>query len=102
MSHCGAHLTTELVSPLGVVPKKEVGKFWLIHHLSYPKGDSVNDGISKDEASVSYVSFYRAVVLVRDAGPGTLLAKSDIESAFRLLPVHPDCFHLLGCMLDGK
>lgn len=32
------------VFPLGVVPKKEPGKFRLIHHLSYPKGDSVNYG----------------------------------------------------------
>ncbi|KAM4025788.1 uncharacterized protein ACNLHF_026226 isoform 2-T4 [Anomaloglossus baeobatrachus] len=29
------------------------------------------------------------------------MAKSDIESAFRLLPVHPDCHHLLGCVVDG-
>lgn len=89
------------VSPLGVVPKKKVGKFRLIHHLSHPKGDSVNDEISKEEASVSYVSFDRAVDLVRVAGPGALLVKSDILSAFRLLPMHPDCFHLLGCMVDG-
>lgn len=33
------------VSPLGVVPKKESGKFCLIHHLSFPKGGSVNDAI---------------------------------------------------------
>lgn len=26
-----------VVSPLGVVPKKEPGKFRLIHHLSFPK-----------------------------------------------------------------
>lgn len=90
------------VSPLGVVPKKEPGKFRLIHHLSFPKGGSVNDGISREEASVSYVSFDRAVSLVRKAGRGALLAKSDVESAFRLLPVHPDCFHLLGCALDGQ
>ncbi|KAM3920262.1 uncharacterized protein RB166_014650 [Leptodactylus fuscus] len=90
------------VSPLGVVPKKEVGKFRLIHHLSFPKGSSVNDGIPQEEASVSYVSFDRAVDLVRRAGHGALLAKSDIESAFRLLPVHPDCHHLLGCMVDGQ
>lgn len=89
------------VSPLGVVPKKEAGKFRLIHHLSHPKGSSVNDGISKEDASVSYVSFDRAVMLVREAGAGALLAKSDIESAFRLLPVHPDCHHLLGFQVDG-
>lgn len=90
------------ISPLGVVPKKEVGKFRLIHHLSHPKGSSVNDGISKEDASVSYVSFDRAVMLVRQAGVGALMAKSDIESAFRLLPVHPECHHLLGCRVDDR
>ncbi|XP_066446924.1 uncharacterized protein [Eleutherodactylus coqui] len=90
-----------LVSPLGLVPKKEPGKFRLIHHLSFPAGDSVNDGITKEQAAVSYASFDRAVYLVRRAGAGAMLAKADIESAFRLLPVHPDCFHLLGCRIEG-
>lgn len=89
------------VSPLDVVPKKETGKFCLIYHLSYPKGDSVNDCISKEEASVSYVSFDRTIGLVRVASPGALLVKSNIESAFRLLPLHPDCFHWLGSRMDG-
>ncbi|KAM3936780.1 LOW QUALITY PROTEIN: uncharacterized protein RB166_000609 [Leptodactylus fuscus] len=88
------------VSPFGVVPKKEAGKFRLIHHLSHPKGSSVNDG-TRSDVSVSYVSFDRAVALLRVAGPGALMAKSDIESAFRLLPVHQECYHLLGCSLDG-
>ncbi|KAM4034613.1 LOW QUALITY PROTEIN: uncharacterized protein ACNLHF_021274 [Anomaloglossus baeobatrachus] len=90
------------VSPLGVVPKKEPGKFRLIQHLSYPKGSSVNDGISEADATVTYVSFDRVVSLVRQAGRGALMAKSDIESAFRLLPVHPDCHHLLGWFVDGS
>lgn len=94
-------LTNLRVSPLGVVPEKEAGKFHLIQHLSFPKGSSVNDGISKEDASVSYVSFDRAVALVRQAGVGALMAKSDIESAFRLLPVHTECHHLLGCQVDG-
>ena len=33
------------VSPLRVIPKKTPGEFRHIHHLSYPKGSSVNDGI---------------------------------------------------------
>ncbi|KAE8597129.1 hypothetical protein XENTR_v10016363 [Xenopus tropicalis] len=90
------------ISPLGVVPKKEPGKFRLIHYLSHPKGNSVNDGISKEAAAVSYVSFDRAVSLVRQAGRGALLAKSDIESASRLLPIHRDCYHLLGCQFEGQ
>lgn len=42
------------VSPLGVVPKKTPGEFRLIHHLSYPRGSSVNDGISPEHTSVSF------------------------------------------------
>lgn len=38
--------------------------------------------------------------MVKRTGSGALLEKSDIESAFRLLPVHPDCYHLLGCIVD--
>ncbi|CAJ0941279.1 unnamed protein product [Ranitomeya imitator] len=90
------------VSPLGIVPKKEPGKYRLIHHLSYPKGRLVNDGIPDDDTAVSYIPFDRAVEMVRKAGPGALMAKSDIESAFRLLLVHPDCYHLLGAMFENK
>ena len=32
-------------SPLGIIPKKDLSEFRLIHHLSYPKGSSVNDYI---------------------------------------------------------
>lgn len=32
---------------------------------------------------------------------GSLLAKTDVESAFRLLPVHPHSFYLLGCHWQG-
>ncbi|KAM4794908.1 uncharacterized protein WCC33_000060 [Rhinophrynus dorsalis] len=90
------------VSPLGLVPKRVEGQFRLIHHLSYPKGESVNDGIDKEESRVQYASFDRALSLVRSAGRGCLMAKSDIKSAFRLLPIHPECYHLLGCSLLGS
>ncbi|KAM4675807.1 LOW QUALITY PROTEIN: uncharacterized protein O3C94_008412 [Discoglossus pictus] len=90
------------ISPLGLVPKKDPDAFRLIHHLSYPKGNSVNDGIEKELASVSYASVKQAVRLVRKAGRGALLAKVDIKSAFRLLPVHPVSQQLLGCSILGK
>ncbi|CAJ0946959.1 unnamed protein product [Ranitomeya imitator] len=89
------------VSPLRVVTKKESGEFRLIHHLSHPKGSSVNDGISLEEASVSYAPFDQALMLFRQAEPGAIMAKSDIASAFRLLPVQPDCY-FLGFFADGK
>lgn len=90
-----------VVSPLGVVPKKEANKFRLIHHLSHPKGSSVNDGIDPDICSVVYTSFDAALKWVRRCGTGALLAKTDIEAAFRLLPVHPESLFLLGCFWEG-
>lgn len=89
------------VSPLGLVPKKEPGKFRLIHHLSFPKGESVNDGIDPELCSVSYASFDAAVRWVKKLGKDSLLAKTDIEAAFRLLPVHPESFRLLGFHWQG-
>ncbi|XP_069592246.1 uncharacterized protein [Ranitomeya imitator] len=35
-------------------------------------------------------------------GAGALMAKTDIESAFRLLPVHPESIPLLGCFWNGE
>ncbi|KAJ1178185.1 hypothetical protein NDU88_003432 [Pleurodeles waltl] len=91
-----------IVSPLGIVPKKEQGKDRMIHHLSYPKGSSVNDYLEKGTCSVCYASFDEAIDLVRAAGKGALMAKADIESTFRLLPVHPSSFHLLGMQWAGQ
>ncbi|KAM4748944.1 protein KTI12 homolog [Rhinophrynus dorsalis] len=91
-----------IVSPLGVVPKREPGKFCLIQHLSYPEGHSVNDAIDEAQCSVQYQSFEQALQLVIDAGPGALMAKLDIESAFRLLPLHPSSFRYMGCWFQGR
>lgn len=46
------------ISPFGVIPKKAAGQWRLILDLSSPSGSSVNDGISKDLCSLSYVSIY--------------------------------------------
>ncbi|XP_072051535.1 uncharacterized protein [Amphiura filiformis] len=91
-----------MVSPIGLVPKSEPGKVRLIHHLSYPEGKSINDGIDPDVCIVKYASFDVAVQLVISTGKGALMAKADIESAFRLLPVHPEDFQLLGMKLNNQ
>ena len=38
--------------PIGVIPKKDPGKWHTILHLSYPDGDSINFHIPKDEYSL--------------------------------------------------
>lgn len=44
------------VSPSGVIPKSEPGKWRLILDLSSLRGNSVNDGIAKEICSVCYTT----------------------------------------------
>ena len=83
-------------SPVGLVPKKTPKEVRLIHHLSYPKGSSVNDFIPDDCASVQYATISDAVQILKRLGQGCYLAKTDIQSAFRIIPVSPLDYPLLG------
>ena len=40
--------------------------------------------------------------MVLRKGKGTNLAKLDLESAYRIVPVHPQDCHLLGMKWDGE
>lgn len=90
------------VSPLGIIPKKSPGEFRLILHLSYPHGFSVNDGIPKELASVRYTTIDDAIGLIKSLGQGCFLAKADIKSTFRIIPVTSSDFLLLGMEWQGK
>ena len=96
----GPHLAPPLphfiVSPLGLVPKKEPGIYRVIHDLSLPSSNSVNSFIEDHNASVQYETFDNVITLVIQAGYGALLAKADILEAFRIIPVRPEDYHLLG------
>ena len=83
-------------SPFGVIPKSTPGKWRLITNLSAPQHYSVNDGISRDLSSLSYITVDSIVEQVRALGRGTQLAKMDIQSAYRVVPVHKDDRCLLG------
>ena len=85
------------VSPIGIVPKKHSDKFRTIFHLSFPKtGESINSFIEKDDFSLQYIKIDDAIAALIRLGRGTYLAKTDIESAFRQFPVHPEDWELLG------
>ena len=83
-------------SPLGLQPKKLPGQFRVIHHLSYPHGHSVNDGIPRECATVKYATVGHAIQHILSSGQGSFMAKTDIKSAFRIIPVAPADYHLLG------
>ena len=90
------------ISRFGVIPKSTPGKWRLILDLSSPKGRSVNDGIDGAHCSLSYVSVDDAAQLVRKQGKGALMAKVDIQSAYRTIPVHPDDRVLLGMVWNDQ
>lgn len=88
------------VSPIAVIPKKSSSEFRLIHNLSFPAGGSVNDCIDDRFCSVKYSSIDDAVNMIHKLGRNALLAKCDIKSAFRLLPLNPSDFDLMGFKFD--
>ena len=91
------------VNPIGLIPKPHrPGKWRLIVNLSAPEGHSVNDGISKELASMHYASMDDAVNTIRRLGRGTLLAKLDLKSAYRKIPVHSTTTLSLGCAGKGR
>jgi len=90
-----------VVSPLGLVPKKVEGEFRLIFDLSFPKGESINSGIMSEHTKVQYENFDYALSLVKQIGRGCLMAKCDIESAFRIIPIASADYGLLGFKWEG-
>ena len=70
--------------------------------MSWPQGTSVNDQIDPNMCSVKYSCFDDTVAIVQQSGPNCDLAKCDIKSAFRLLPIHPDDYNLMGFTFDSK
>lgn len=70
------------VSQFGVISKSEPGKWQLILDLSSPEGGSVNDGVSRELCSVSYMSIDEVAAQVIRLGKGALMAKFDLKSAY--------------------
>ena len=85
------------INQFGVIPKPhQPGKWRLIVDLSHPEGKSVNDGISSDLCTLQYTRVDDVVRQLLQLGPGALMAKLDIKSAYRIVPVHPQDRFLLG------
>ena len=72
------------------------------HYLSFPPGFSVNDGIDPSLCSMVYTTVDEVVAQASQVGKVALLAKIDIESAYRLIPVHPQDCHLQAMRWEGR
>jgi len=90
------------ISSFGVIPKRDQpGKWQLIVDLSSPGGSSVNDGINTEEFTLQYIRVDQIISMVACYGPGALMAKFDVEAAYRNIPVHPGDCCLLGMKWQG-
>ncbi len=79
------------VSPLALRAKKVLGNFRVIQDLlAQFEGLSVNSCIPTAEGTVTYDTVHTAIQLIRKAGPGAILTKTDVEHAYKLVPIHPE------------
>ena len=97
------HIPELHINRFGVIPKgHNTGKWRLITDLSHPPGQTANDGIDPIICSLTYTSMDQVAECIVHLGSHTMLAKVDIESAFRLVPVHPQDRPLLGVRWDDQ
>ena len=91
------------INRFGAIPKKhQPGKWRLITDLSYPQGSSINDTIDPDLCSLSYITVDQVAARAVALGKGAHIAKIDIKSAYRLIPVCPRDRQYLGMMWNNE
>eukprot|EP00064_Thunnus_orientalis_P000809 superscaffoldBa00000047_g810 len=56
----------------------------------------INSLIPSLDFSMQYATIDHAISLIHLVGQGAWLPKADITSAFKVLPIHPDYWHLFG------
>ena len=59
----------------------------MILHILVPMGASINDHIPKAPFPLQYTSVDDTVRMLVAHGPGALMVKADLKSAFRMIPV---------------
>ena len=82
-------------SGLGLVPKHD-GGWRVIYHLSVPVPHSINDYMDPDSYSLTYRTIDDTYSIINKLGSNALLSKIDLKDAFRLIPVCPEDWNLLG------
>ena len=80
-----------IVSALGAIPKPHSDKIRLIHDCSRPQHCNVNSYATTHQ--FSYVTVEKAVSQIK---PNAYLAKIDLKSAYRHVPIHPSNYRATG------
>ncbi len=86
------------ISPIGIAIRRLIIDLSSPHNATIP---SINSLIPLDD-TLRYHDIEQAVELIKIAGRGAWLAKLDITSAFKVMPIHPDSWHLFGILWERK
>lgn len=84
------------ISPIGVATRKFSGRKHLIidlsalHNSSFP---NINSLILLNKFFLNHNDIDHAIEMIKIVDRGTWLAKIDIMSAFKVMPIHPDSWH---------
>ena len=89
-----------IISPLSCVPKG-ANDLRLVHNLSFPYNDSVNSSIDRSYCVVEYETLDTCIDIIAKLGPQALMAKADVQNAFRVLKVHKLDYKYTGFSFDG-
>ena len=81
-------------SPLNSMPKRDSDECWVILHMSFPLGHSVNDGIDNDHhlgvaIDLTYPTIDFFTTMVEAVGPGALMYKRDLCWAYHQIWTDP-------------
>ena len=89
-----------IASPIGAFVRTGSNKVRVIHDLSYPAGQSINDNIDPDAFTLQYVTVDEAAKMCSKFHEAWM-AKSDLASAFLHVLVMPKYWHMLGFQWKG-
>ena len=89
------------ISPLNSLPKRDTEERRVILDLSYPRGASINDHISREEyldnkIDLVYPKVDDFIQLIKQKGKGCLLFKKDLRRAYRQIPICPSNYNLVA------
>ena len=95
------------LSPLNIWDKKDSEEKKIIVDMSFPKGNSINDGIKKDfyldeQICLKYPTVDKLVEIVKKKGKGCMLFKRDLCRFYRQIPVCPKDYNKLGVIFEDQ
>ena len=90
-----------IISPLNTVPKKDTEERRVILDLSFPRGCSINDFISKDrylgeEIDLFFPRVDDFIKLIKAKGRHCLMFKLDLRKAYRQISICPRDYNLVS------